>query len=90
MPQKPDVECDANHIIICDANLVVMMTLFKPLIMFGGKFSLGKVVVHKSVIDEIESWKKPGHQKLKKFGEQILDDILGWLRLRLWRSLGKI
>ncbi len=28
------------------------------------------------MIDEIESWHKPGHQKLKKFSQQVPNDIL--------------
>jgi rRNA-processing protein FCF1 len=58
----------------------MMMTIFKPTLMFSIQYSFGKIVVHQLVIDEIERWQRPGSKKYNKFGPGLLSDALGYCR----------
>ena len=77
-PQKD--ERKPPQIIICDSNVIMMMTIFKPSIMFGATYSFGKLVVHQLVIGEIEQWLRPESKKNKKFGRGLIEDALGYCR----------
>jgi len=58
-----------SDIIICDTNVVILMTLFKPTIMFTSVYTFGKIKVHQCVIDQIQNWVDKNNQnaKLKLF-----------------------
>jgi hypothetical protein len=77
-PQKD--ERKPPQIIICDSNVIIMMTIFKPSIMFSATYSFGKLVVHQLVIEEIERWLRPESKKYKKFGKGLIEDALGYCR----------
>lgn len=67
---------DPEKLVICDTNVVMMMTLFKPSIMFDHSYSFGKVVIHQLVIDELASWLEGNTLKKRKFGEHLIQDAL--------------
>jgi rRNA-processing protein FCF1 len=69
-------EAESDKIVICDTNVVVMMTLFKPTKMFSHRYTFGKVVVHQMVIDELESWLQGNSLKKRKFGEHLITDAI--------------
>ena len=77
MSQQPKKSSQPNKkIVICDSNVIIMMAIFKPTIMFKKKYSFGDLIVHQSVINEIERWQRSGSRKLAKFGEGLLKDAL--------------
>ena len=68
------------NFVICDTNVVILMSTFKPSVMFAFKYSFGAVEIHSSVIEEIENWIKRNGEKLRKFGLQFLEFVLEWCR----------
>ena len=64
------------EIIICDTNVVVLMTLFKPSVMFAAQYSFGKIKVHQCVIEQLQGWLDRNNQKVKKFTAPIIQDAL--------------
>lgn len=76
MSQQPSAESAAIRLIICDSNVVMMMTLFRPTVMFTATYSFGAIEVHRSVIEELEKWLERKGAKFKKFGQGIIEDAL--------------
>lgn len=71
-PSKPP----AQAFVICDSNVIIMMAIFKPSVMFSSKYSFGEVEVHFSVISEMERWIERGGAKLSKFGKPLIEDAI--------------
>jgi len=76
MTKKPKSNQTSTRLVICDSNVIIMMTIFKPSVMFTCKYTFGELAVHKSVISEIEKWLRPDSRKLKKFGKPLIEDAL--------------
>ncbi|MCX6116739.1 MAG: hypothetical protein NT027_04300 [Proteobacteria bacterium] len=76
MTQKPKSKQSSTRLVICDSNVIIMMSIFKPSVMFKCKYTFGELAVHKSAITEIERWLRPDSKKLKKFGKPLIEDAL--------------
>lgn len=66
----------SSHLLICDTNIVVKMTLFKQSKMFDAEYSFGEVEIHESVLAEIRRWIDHEGKKARKFGAQLLEDAI--------------
>lgn len=44
MTSQPKDEAHKPSIVICDSNVIMMMTIFKPTLMFSIQYSFGKIV----------------------------------------------
>ncbi len=64
------------HLVICDTNVVMMMVLFKPSIMFSNIYSFGHVEIHQSVIDEMQTWIDRNNRKAQKFTKPIIEQAI--------------
>jgi hypothetical protein len=62
-----------TQIIICDTNIVVLMTLFKPSVMFSANYTSGKVRVHQCVIDQLQNWIDKKNAKATRLTLPILE-----------------
>ena len=65
-----------SHLVICDTNVVMLMVLFKPSVMFTNTYSFGKVEVHQSVIDEMQAWLDRNNKKVIKFTRPIIEQAI--------------
>ncbi len=82
MPKSNAPAAKTVKFLICDTNIVILMMLFKPSVMFEYSYPFGSVEVHESVINEIERWVENKNIKFRKFGENILNDALKYSRAR--------
>ena len=64
MTNQQSLNKTASDIIICDTNVVILMTLFKPTVMFAALYSFGKIKVHQCVIDQLQNWVDKNNQKV--------------------------
>jgi hypothetical protein len=63
-----------NAFIICDANVILQMTIFNAKKMFDcAQYSFGELQVHQATQNELKRWLRPGSLKLKKFGKDIIE-----------------
>lgn len=76
MTNQQSLNKTASDIIICDTNVVILMTLFKPTVMFAAVYSFGKIKVHQCVIDQLQNWVDKNNQKAKRFSIQILEQAI--------------
>ncbi len=66
-----------KQIIICDTNIVLLMMLFKPSVMFTANYSYGKIKVHQCVVDQLQSWiNKKDSKKVARFTKEIIQDTI--------------
>jgi hypothetical protein len=70
---KPNEESEKPSLfIVCDANVVIQMTIFDSTRMFDtAKYSFGSIQVNSLTIKELERWLKGG-KKLARFGKDVI------------------
>jgi rRNA-processing protein FCF1 len=63
-------------LLICDLNIFVMAYIFDSTILLGDKpYTFGKILIHQTVLDELEIWLRSGSKK-KKFGELFIKSMI--------------
>jgi rRNA-processing protein FCF1 len=72
----PSTSNTSVQIIICDTNIVILMTLFKSSLMFTANYSFGAVKVHQCVIDQLQSWLDNNNKKIQKFSAELVQQSL--------------
>lgn len=80
MSQPSESKPPAPKLVICDSNVVMLMTTFCQTKMFDSKYSFGELEVHVSVIDELERWITRRGAKFTKFGQGLIEDALRYSR----------
>ena len=69
MSQKKQNTNKDTGFIICDANVVIQMTIFNSTKMLeSSEYSFGKIQIHELTIMELKRWLNPKSKKFKKFG----------------------
>jgi rRNA-processing protein FCF1 len=64
------------QLVICDTNVIVLMVLFKPLVMFTNTYSFAQIEVDQSVIDEMQNWLDRNNKKVQKFTRPIIEQAI--------------
>ena len=77
-----------QHLVICDTNVIILMALFKPSLMFTNNYSFGLVAVDQSVVDEMQNWLDKNNKKTQKFTRPIIENAISLSTHQVGRLMG--